>query len=114
VAEEYRFGNIVLVEYPFSDGIREKLRPALVISSQNDGDILLARITSQFPKTPRDIPLTDWKASNLMLASTVRLEKLTNILTKRVDAKIGKLSDRDRKQIIAGLRAFIDGLESAD
>jgi mRNA interferase MazF len=111
MAEEYRFGEIVLVDYPFSDGIREKLRPSLVVSSQADGDILLARITSKPSKTPNDIPLTDWKESHLMLASAVRLEKLTSLLATRVEGKIGKLSARDRKRVIAGLRAFVDSLD---
>jgi mRNA interferase MazF len=111
VEKKYQFGDIVIVEYPFSDGVREKLRPGVVISAQADGDLLLARITSKTPNTFTDILLADWKASSLIAASTVRLEKLSNILAKRVGEKIGKLSGHDRRQIIAGLRAFVNSLD---
>ena len=43
----YRFGDVVLLDYPFTDGVGSKRRPGLVLIPENDGDILFARITSQ-------------------------------------------------------------------
>jgi hypothetical protein len=75
---------------------------------------LLARITSKPPKSPRDIPLSDWRASNLMLASTLRIDKLTTLLSERIEEKIGSLSNRDRERTLTGLRDFVESLSSMD
>jgi len=64
--KEYRFGETVVVEYPYSDGRRAKFRPALVLSSQKDGDIFFARITTKEPIDPFDLPLLDWMKAGLM------------------------------------------------
>jgi mRNA-degrading endonuclease toxin of MazEF toxin-antitoxin module len=51
----YERGDIVLVPFPFitSAGVRQKLRPALVISdhkiSRRFNDLILAAITTQVP-----------------------------------------------------------------
>ena len=99
MAEEYRFGDVVLIEYPYSDGLREKLRPALVVLVQPDGDILFARITSKEPKTSGDIPLRDWQSVHLMVPSTVRTEKLSTLLASRIEDKIGILSKADKEMV---------------
>ncbi len=111
MAEQFQFGDIVLIEYPFSDGTREKLRPALVLSFQEDGDLLLAHITTKAPKTGNDIAIEDWRASNLMRPSTVRTEKLSTLLMSRVKEKIGILFSHDRDNVWNGLREFIEHLK---
>lgn len=110
MAEQYRFGEVVVVEYPYSDGRRTKFRPALVLSSQSDGDLLLARITTKNPIDAFDIALADWQSSKLMAPSAVRLEKLSDLLASRVKSKIGELSHRDKENIIEGIHKFADSL----
>ena len=46
-------GDIVSVDFPFSDGTETKRRPALVLSSEavhTTGDVLLMQITSKSKK----------------------------------------------------------------
>jgi mRNA interferase MazF len=95
MAQKYQFGDIVLIEYPYSDGLREKLRPALVVLVQPDGDILFARITSKASKTIGDVLLKDWQTASLMTPSLVRTEKLSTLLASRIQEKIGNLSNSD-------------------
>ena len=99
------------MEYPYSDGRRTKFRPALVLSSQNDGDILFARITSKAAVDPFDLSLVDWQEAGLMAPSTVKLEKLSSLLASRVKASIGQLSTRDKQQIVQSLHNFIDSFQ---
>lgn len=40
-------GSVVLVQFPFSDLSRSKLRPAIVIANVEHGDWILCQITSQ-------------------------------------------------------------------
>ena len=112
MVEKKKFGTIVLVDFPFSDGIRSKVRPALIISSHSDGDLLLARITSAPRESSFDVPLLDWEPSNLMFDSVVRVNKLTTILQSSVIRTIGGLSAADRRQVFFALRDFVASLET--
>jgi len=54
------FGEIVLLKFPFTDGLSLKKRPALIINDYNDGDVIVCRITSQIYQTKYDIYIENW------------------------------------------------------
>jgi mRNA interferase MazF len=108
---EFSFGEIAIVDFPFSDGVQSKPRPALVLTMDSDGDILVARITGNPPEPKFDVVLYDWYLSSLMFESVVLVSKLATLLPSAVKKRIGKLSDLDRKRVIDGLRAFVDSLD---
>lgn len=93
----YQVGDIVLLTFPFTDGIGAKKRPAMVVLDTNDGDILVARVTSKLSNTIYDVTLQDWKAAGLLLPSCVRLHKMATLETKLIEKKLGKLSPADLK-----------------
>ena len=107
---EVSFGEIVIVNFPFSDGVQSKPRPALVLTKDSDGDVLVTRITSNPPESAFDILLSDWQESNLMDVSAVRVSKLAMLLPSAIKRKIGTLSKRDQERVLAGLHAFVDSL----
>jgi mRNA interferase MazF len=76
----YAFGSIVLARFPFTDLSSSKLRPALVISRDNDGrpDIVLAFITSNNNSLgSRDaVVLKPSVANGLKVPSAVRAGKI--------------------------------------
>jgi hypothetical protein len=39
--EDIKFGDIVLLKFPFVDGITFKKRPALVIQASEDNDLIV-------------------------------------------------------------------------
>jgi mRNA interferase MazF len=108
---EFSFGEIAIVDFPFSDGVQSKPRPALVLTMDSDGDLLVARITGNPPEPRFDVVLYDWYSSNLMFESVVRVSKLATLLPSAVKRKIGKLSSHDRERVIAALRTFVDSLD---
>ena len=64
-----------LANIPFTDGSALKKRPVLVLWL--DGlDAVVAVITSVAPRSARDVPLAQWQAAGLRVASTVRLSLL--------------------------------------
>ena len=63
----YKFGDIVLLTFPFSDGVNVKRRPALVIRDTNDNDILVARVTSQKQESEFDVAIKFWQEAGLKL-----------------------------------------------
>jgi len=74
----YKFGDIVLVRYPFTNQASFKQRPAVVVSSRayNDErpDVVLMAITSQLRpgSTLDDIRVDDWKSAGLLKPSAVK------------------------------------------
>ena len=106
----YRLGDIVIVEFPFTDGLQSKRRPALALSTDSDGDVLLARITSKHLTSPGDVVLQDWAQLGLRLPSIVRFSKLTTLHEWRVKQLIGTLPSNDCEQMIAALHELVDSL----
>ncbi|MDH5642399.1 MAG: type II toxin-antitoxin system PemK/MazF family toxin [Nitrospira sp.] len=93
-----RVGDLVSVEFPFSDLRTHKRRPGLVLIS-DDGDLVIARVTTHAPRDPSDVALTDWAEIGLPRASTVRLTKLATIDQRLVHHHIGHLHAEDSRAV---------------
>ncbi len=106
----YRFGDVILVDFPFSDRNAEKRRPGLVLSQDLHGDLLVARITSSTVELPTDVVLLDWRDAGLNIPSNVRLLKLATTHESYVLRRLGKVSARDRHVAINALQKFLDTL----
>ena len=70
----YSFGEVVLVDFPFSSNVGIKKRPAVVISSETFNklkeDLVLLAITSQIDNlTFGEALLTNWKEAGLVKPS---------------------------------------------
>ncbi len=77
----YQQGDIVVVNFPFTDISQTKKRPALVISNttvNNTGDYLLVQITSQVKNDGFSVPILpqDFLQHPLPLTSFVRIHKI--------------------------------------
>ncbi|MEP6513528.1 MAG: type II toxin-antitoxin system PemK/MazF family toxin [Parafilimonas sp.] len=58
----YQKGDIVWVNFPFTDGSQMKPRPVLIISNETvnkTGDYILVQITSKFKKDNLSIEISD-------------------------------------------------------
>lgn len=92
----YKFGTIVLIPFPFTDLSSSKLRPALIISKENNTeDIIVAFISSKVETKPNSIILqkTDviFKHTGLKTNSTLRFDKIATLEKKTVLGELGKL-----------------------
>lgn len=94
----FKVGDIVSIEFPFSDLQASKRRPGLVLISGEE-DLLLARLTTHPPRELSDISLKFWSEIGLPRASTVRLTKLVTLDHRLVHHKIGQLHKEDGKNI---------------
>lgn len=77
----YEQGDIVVVDFPFTDVSQTKKRPALVLSNRTinqTGDYLLVMITSQVKYDGFSLPITsvDYVHDPLPLTSYVRFYKV--------------------------------------
>ena len=87
-------GTIVLLRFPFADGINYKRRPALLLKDLEDGDIIICRITSKIYKSKYDIFLDDWLKFGLKLPSVIRTHKLATLEKDMIETVMGKI-DKD-------------------
>jgi len=93
-----KVGEVVSVEFPFTDMQGRKRRPGIVLAG-DASDFLLARITTHEPRDPFDVRLEDWAAVGLPKPSTVRLLKLVSLDVRLVHHTIGTLSPGDRARL---------------
>ncbi len=86
-------GQVVIVQFPFSDLTASKLRPAVVLAEAGRGDWVLCQITSKPYGDPRAIPLdaADFVHGSLQLASFARPGKLFTAHTSLVAGQVGEL-----------------------
>lgn len=91
----YQFGEIVLLVFPFTDHSAVKKRPALVLLDTQDGDLLVARVTTQSFPSPYEIALCDWAAAGLLSPSYVKVNKLATMKASLIEKKLGTLSEAD-------------------
>lgn len=95
----YLFGEVLIINFPFSDGLRSKRRPVMVIKDTADTDILIAKVTSQSYNTEFDIYINEWQMTGLLSASYVRIHKIQTIHSSLVFGNIGRLENNALKLV---------------
>ena len=91
-------GDFWVADIPFTDGSASKKRPVLVLWL--DGrDAVVAAVTSAAPRTPTDVPLSDWRAGGLRVASTVRLSRLDCLEQSLFIFRLGRVSAADAQGV---------------
>jgi mRNA interferase MazF len=96
-------GDILLVSVVFSDGSGHKKRPVVIAYDSGDADLLVAPVTSQAERSPRDVAVVNWQRAGLRLPSIVRLEKLATVNKSTVVRRMGQLTPNDWSKIKAVL-----------
>jgi len=86
-------GTIVLLQFPFTDGMTYKRRPALVLKDFEDGDLLVCRITSKIYNSAYDIYLNDWSKFGLKLPSVVRVHKMATLEKDMIVTIMGQIDE---------------------
>jgi mRNA interferase MazF len=109
----YKFGDVILVPFPFTDQSTSKKRPAIVISSdnynQNKPDIILIAVTSQLNVTLRfgEVLIDDWAGAGLIKPSVVK-PIITTLQHNLVIKTLGKLQSPDFQALENVLQQIIN------
>ena len=104
----YQQGDIVVVDFPFTDVSQTKRRPALVLSNQTinqTGDYLLVMITSQVKYDGLSLPISgeDYVGKPLPLTSFVRFYKVFLLNESLVLSKFSSVSADFRRSVTDSL-----------
>jgi len=100
----YRFGDVIVVPFPFTDQTATKKRPAVVVSSEayhrERPDIILMAITSQLRSaaTVGEVAVADWQAAGLLKPSVIK-PLLTTIEARLVLRQLGQLGTSDQNAL---------------
>jgi mRNA interferase MazF len=105
-------GDIVAVEFPFSDLQGKKRRPGLILAADAD-DVLLARLTTHAPRDMQDVGLRRWTEAGLPKPSTVRLTKLATVDCRLIHHRIGRLNPEDGEAVASAIDGWLTALSAA-
>src|SRR5262245_29477181 len=106
-------GDVVLVDYPYSDRTGSKVRPTLVVSTDElhrDGDALICAITSIVRPTLKSSELfidpskPDARGSGLLSDSVIECWNLLTIDQKFLLRRLGRLTSGVMRRIDDHLR----------
>ncbi|MEK9184681.1 MAG: type II toxin-antitoxin system PemK/MazF family toxin [Patescibacteria group bacterium] len=87
-------GTIILTPFPFTDLSGNKVRPALVLYNQKNGDdCIVAFISSVQDKKLGvcDILVTSTQLNGLKINSTIKISKIATLQKRIILGEIGKL-----------------------
>lgn len=108
----YRFGDIVLVPFPFTDQTTFKKRPAVIVSSaayhQERSDVIVMAITSQASDSPRsgEVQIREWRTAGLLKPSVIK-PVLATLSTELVLRSLGQLATADITALKAALPVIL-------
>ena len=111
-------GNIVLIDFPYSNHTGSKIRPALVVQAnvwnERLDDTILALITSSLQRRTGastqyfiDISTVEGRRTNLRFNSIVQCENLVTQDQRLILRRIGSLSDSAMQQVDVCLKATL-------
>ena len=110
-------GTIILTPFPFTDLTQNKVRPALVVSSdfRKDSDIIIAFISSVIDSnldTESTIILrkddSDFPGTGLKVSSVIRVDKLATIDRDIVLGGLGFANTNLMRRVNDKLKAVLD------
>lgn len=105
--------DVIWVDYPYEDDpTKSKVRPGIILDKDNDSlEVVVVKVTSQFPKDEYDYEIIDWIKASLRKKSFARASKIEVIEESGIKGKIGKLSDDDFNEIVTLVSEYIASIQ---
>lgn len=102
-------GDIVVLEFPFSNLMQVKRRPTLVVKVPKGDDIIVCQITGRSYEKSVEIPIIkeDFYKGNLKVDSYMRLDKIFSVEKSLIKYKIGSLKQEKFNDIINKICSFL-------
>src|SRR6476646_6903636 len=101
-------GDIILINFPFTDLSGSKLRPAIILA-ETTLDLTVCFITTQFQwQESTDIELKASKENGLKLSSLRRTNKIATIDRKLAIGLLGKLDQSELSELNNKLKLLLN------
>ena len=108
----FKFGDIILVPFAFTDQSNSKKRPAVIISSHayntKRPDVIIMAVTSQIKPTSiiGEVIIHDWKDAGLLKPSAIK-PVITTIEKKLTIKKMGQLKNNALADLQESLKIIL-------
>jgi mRNA interferase MazF len=102
-------GEVIVIEFPFSNLVQAKRRPVLIIKIPKGDDIIVCQITGKSYERSVEIPIKreDFHKGNLKVESFMRLDKIFSIEKSLVKYKVGRLRQEKFNEILDKICFFL-------
>lgn len=93
-----------------------KARPVIALNIDDDAlTVAAVKVTSHTPREwcPGEVRLLDWEHEGLAKPSVARCSQRLLLRASDIGMRVGSLTERDRRAIVAALRAPLGGAPSA-
>ena len=107
--ERFVKGDVVVLDFPFSNLLQVKRRPALIIKVPKGGDVIVNQITGKSQESSVEIPINkkDFKEGGLKIDSHLRLDKIFSIEKSIIKYKAGSLKSEKFREILDKIISFL-------
>ena len=107
--ERFVKGDIIVIEFPYSNLKDSKRRPVLILKVPKGEDIIILQITSPSYEKSVEIPIKkeDFKQGNLKRDSHIRIDKIASIDKSLMKYKIGSLKQEKFSEILDRICSFL-------
>ena len=107
--EEFVKGDIIVIEFPFSDLKNSKRRPALIIKNPKGDDLIVSQITGESYEKEVEIALKkeDFQQGSLNRNSFVRIDKIASIEKSLIKYRAGSLKKEKFNEIVSLICNFL-------
>ncbi len=95
--------DVILVPFPLTNLVSQKIRPALQLSNITDRDVIFCAISTK-KHSIFDLPVSPTKENGLKQVSYVRTNKIATIENQLVLAKLGTLEAKVTQSVQVKLR----------
>lgn len=102
----YSKGDIIVINFPFSDLINAKKRPMIVLAVKGD-DIIGCAITSN-PES-EGIPIESFEEGTLPLKSKMKYWQIHTFLKELAIRKVAKISKKTHKELLRKINELFQG-----
>ena len=105
----FAVGDVVLVNFPFSDLSSTKKRPALVIGLADFGNVILCQITSQSYGSGGAVQIQETAPGTVFrTASYARPDKLFTADPSLITAKLGVINSTSHQKVKQALKRIFE------
>ena len=109
--EKYNTGEVWWIRFPYEENRDIEKRRSAIVLSEKELAILSVYVTSKDKMTPYSIEIEDWAAAGLKIPSWARIDKIVSINERKMDRKIGELSQKDLSKIFQLATECLSGIK---
>ncbi len=107
--EKFVGGDVVILNFPFTNLSNKKRRPALIIKVPKGEDLIVCQITGKSYDSSVEVVLKkeDFQEGNLKLESYLRIDKMLSIEKYLINYKAGSLKKEKFNEILDKICNFL-------